>query len=416
MKQVEYADVFSLFKKTFEKINDNLIIHGNNVSFITLFMINKLNRYLDDDIAKICLAALLHDIGAYKKDDLSKILDFELEEKLSHKHSIYGYIFIKNFSPIAKYAEAVLHHHTSLEKLNKLNLDDDTLEITKIIHIADLADLCINKMPNTDLMTFLRCQTALDQNYVELLIDFDKDLILNQNFFTSSLYQSLLKKRPFKQRDVDKILEMIAYSIDFISPHTVNHTIITKSIAYELGVYFNLPKDELNNLEQAAIVHDIGKIAIPNDILESPNKLSTEEFEIMKQHVIYTEKILSKIAKPEIVKIATRHHEKLNGTGYPKQLSAKDLTTSDRILAIADIVSALIGKRSYKDEFDKSRVISILESEINKNTIDKEITEAFINNYDKFVEFATKKAHPFIEKYNQCYLNYRDVYETLNNL
>ena len=94
-------------------------------------------------------------------------------------------------------------------------------------------------------------------------------------------------------------------------------------------------------------------MSIPTEILEKPDKLTTDEFEIMKQHCIIGYNILSDLNIDDIRDIATFHHEKLDGSGYPFGLKTKDLSPEARIVAISDILSALIGSRSYKEGFPK---------------------------------------------------------------
>ena len=93
--------------------------------------------------------------------------------------------------------------------------------------------------------------------------------------------------------------------------------------------------------------HDLGKIGIPLEILENPGRLTLEDMAVMKTHVEKTAVILNGWVSEEIRDLALRHHEKLNGTGYPDGLSASQLTLPQRILAVADIFSALTGERSY---------------------------------------------------------------------
>ena len=113
----------------------------------------------------------------------------------------------------------------------------------------------------------------------------------------------------------------------------------------------NVGTRDLEILYYGSLLHDIGKIVIPLSILEAPRRLTDEEMRIMKAHVVITGKILEGIMDERIVNVAYRHHEKLDGTGYPQGLRAEDLSQLERIVAVGDILSALYSKRSYKDSF-----------------------------------------------------------------
>ena len=125
----------------------------------------------------------------------------------------------------------------------------------------------------------------------------------------------------------------------------------TTSISYELAKRMGLKGRALSDIYFGSLLHDLGKIGIPVEILEFPGKLSPQAMRIMRTHVELTGLILGPDVEEKIRKIAMRHHEKLDGSGYPLGLTAMDLSLEERIVAVADIVSALAGTRSYKEAF-----------------------------------------------------------------
>jgi putative nucleotidyltransferase with HDIG domain len=117
------------------------------------------------------------------------------------------------------------------------------------------------------------------------------------------------------------------------------------AIATEMG----MAAEELNGLRLAALIHDIGKIAVPAEILSKPGKLSTVEFELIKQHSQAGHEILAAIEfdRP-VAQMVVQHHERLNGSGYPQGLSGEDILPEARILAVADVVEAMSSHRPYR--------------------------------------------------------------------
>ena len=119
-------------------------------------------------------------------------------------------------------------------------------------------------------------------------------------------------------------------------------------------------------------------------ILESPGKLSAFEYRVMKMHVEETEAILQNIVPQRIMNIALHHHEKLNGSGYPERLSAAQLSLQDRILTVADIFSALVDKRSYKEKFDRQNILQIFQKMADSGEISAEAPGFISENYSRF--------------------------------
>ena len=126
----------------------------------------------------------------------------------------------------------------------------------------------------------------------------------------------------------------------------------------------------------------------------------------MKKHAVYTELIANGLFPRNVVRIASRHHERLDGSGYPRGLSASDLTTSDRLVAVADVVSALLQKRSYKSALDKETVIDILSSEADGGKLDREIVDLLISEYDEIIGEVIQKSSGTIKTYEGLHSEY----------
>ncbi len=139
-------------------------------------------------------------------------------------------------------------------------------------------------------------------------------------------------------------------------------------------------------------MHDIGKIGIPDAILNKPGRHTKEEFEIMKTHAQLGFEMLNNSDRP-IIKaaaiVAEQHHEKYDGSGYPKGLKGEDIHIYGRITAIADVFDALGSKRVYKDAWELDKIIELFKEEKSKH-FDPELTEIFFDNLDKFLKIRDK--------------------------
>lgn len=134
------------------------------------------------------------------------------------------------------------------------------------------------------------------------------------------------------------------------SSFTYRHVMIVTGFAALFGVKFNMARDDLQRLTLGALLHDIGKIKIPTRILDKPGKLSPKEMKIMREHPLKGSQILEKDGRfsRDIIMIVRNHHELLDGTGYPDQLSASQIPDIVRVMTVVDIFSALVEARSYK--------------------------------------------------------------------
>jgi len=166
-----------------------------------------------------------------------------------------------------------------------------------------------------------------------------------------------------------------------------------------LGKLWGMNKEEEELLLYASPLHDIGKIGIPDAILLKPGKLDESEFKIMKQHAAIGGLMLSDGDKYPIIKagkiIAEQHHEKVDGSGYPKGLKGNEIDISAKIVAIADVFDALSSKRVYKDAFPLEKTKAILEDGRGTH-FDSSLLNLFFNNLDAFLEI--KEEYPDSEE------------------
>lgn len=203
--------------------------------------------------------------------------------------------------------------------------------------------------------------------------------------------------------------EILKYAIDFRSKATVVHTISVQEISVQIANIINLDEETTMKIKIASMLHDIGKISIPVEILEKQGKLTLEEYDKIKNHAIVGYRILSDLGLDDIRDIAALHHEKLDGTGYPFKLKDSEISLEVRIVAIADIISALVGKRSYKGEFSKETVISILSDMALNNKIDNDICKIVIDKYDFIMNGVRENTKETLNIYNNIMKEYEDL-------
>ncbi len=158
--------------------------------------------------------------------------------------------------------------------------------------------------------------------------------------------------------------------VDSKSPFTFSHSENVARVAVAIGEKMFLDSRRLDVLRNAALLHDLGKMAVSNEILEKPGQLNEDEWRVIRLHPFYTWKILHTIPRfGELSEIAASHHEKLDGSGYFRGLSNRQLSLEARILAVAEVFDALVASSPYREPLDEKAAMAVLRSEA-RNRLD----------------------------------------------
>ncbi len=203
-----------------------------------------------------------------------------------------------------------------------------------------------------------------------------------------------------------KTIKSIASALDAKDPYTHGHSMRVTLYSIILAKELNVPSNQLEAIETAGLLHDIGKIAIPESILCKPGKLTDDEFMIMKSHPANSEKLISSIKKlHEISPGVKHHHERWDGKGYPDKLQGEDIPFAARIIAIADTYDAMTSTRSYRVALSHQTAIAEIEK-CAGTQFDPVLAKKFIEIQD-IIEAA--KEHP--EEY---YMKYSTLYQRIH--
>ena len=242
---------------------------------------------------------------------------------------------------------------------------------------------------------------------IYMLIESQKKEIMEQSWklvrFSTGLQEMVNEKTKAVVELKNAILKAIADLVEFRDDTTGSHTDRTQGylrVLVEALIESGMYREEVSSWDvesvvQAAQLHDLGKIGVDDNILRKPGKLTPEEFEAMKLHTTYSEKILDKIKKNtsqhdflEQARIfASTHHEKWDGSGYPRGLVGKEIPLQGRLMAIADVYDALVSKRPYKNAYSHEEAVRIIEDSGGSH-FDPALLQLFLGVSDKFNEIA----------------------------
>jgi putative nucleotidyltransferase with HDIG domain len=164
---------------------------------------------------------------------------------------------------------------------------------------------------------------------------------------------------------IDRICEAFSDVVDAKSPFSYRHSVGVAEVAVAIAEALGMEPQRILLVKRAALLHDLGKLRVPNSILDKPGKLTDEEFAVVREHPDLTFKILSRItAFQDMALIAGQHHEKLDGTGYPHRTAANDLSLESRIVAVADVYTALSEERPYRRSLEFSQIEEIMARDV----------------------------------------------------
>lgn len=231
-------------------------------------------------------------------------------------------------------------------------------------------------------VTFLHELTALDKQLLEI---YAANVAIT--------YENLLM-RDDVQETQKELVYMLGEAVEQRSKETGAHVKRVAQISQLLATAYGLPEQESELIKLASPLHDVGKVGIPDSILNKPGKHTPEEWEIMKTHAMIGEEILAKSDKRILQLgsiIAGQHHEKWDGNGYPRGLKGEEIHVAGRITALADVFDALGSKRCYKDAWPIEKIIAIIKDEKGKQ-FEPKLVDLFVENIDALV--AIREAFP----------------------
>lgn len=395
---IELLDLVSALSNAIDLVSKKVHNHHKRVAYISLNLGKQLGIN-DNDLLEIVIASSLHDIGALSTKERLEILKFEAEDP--EHHAELGYRLLKNFQPFTEIAKLVRYHHTNYN--NKDKLDDYTFLKSNIIHLADRVDISVNET-NFILNQVKNIKDKIN-NYTNILfkpeiVEAFNTLAEKECFWLDLISPSIDKyiynnlNSSYIKLDHDEILDiskLFAQIIDFRSSFTATHSRGVAATAEKLAILSDFNEDDALLMKVAGYFHDLGKLAIPSEILNKNGKLTEEEFNIIKSHTYYTNRILENIKGFEIINDwASLHHERLDGSGYPFRYNNESLSIGSRIMAVADVFTAITEERPYRNGMDKEAVLKILNKMVENNALDLNIVKLLIDNFDLINETRIK--------------------------
>lgn len=334
-------------------------------------------------------AAILHDCGVSTTAVHANLAQFEWESEADHCKVGAGLL---TASPLLRHlSDTVLYHHTHWSALEKLDVPAEVKQNANCIYMVDRVDvlslgvmtakkdILLGKDEIRDTILSKRGDWFSPELVDAFLAVSDSDAFWfslegdHVNGYLST-WLSHSQERGMEFQELKGLVKLFSHIVDAKSPFTRKHSDGVASLARYLGGLFALPEATCEMLELAGLLHDIGKLRVPDELLEKPGPLTEAESSILRRHSFDTYSILKNIKGMETVALwASEHHERVNGTGYPYKLSGSEIPLEARIIAVADVFQALAQKRPYRDSLSADEILPILREQVARGKLDGEV-------------------------------------------
>ena len=351
--------------------------HHKQVAYLA-FCIGEEFGLTEEQRKELLLAGLLHDIGAFSVQERLALFDFE---ENAREHAEYGACMVGLFPPLAHAADIIRYHHEPWNHGRDIEKKRVPLA-SHIIHLADRIAVRIDRRQDAlgqveDICAAIEARSG--ETFMPELADAFLRVSKKEYLWLDLVCGSVLNVLPhvtvFDSMELDMegligLTRLFACIIDFRSPFTANHSSGVAAAAERMAELAGFSPEECRMMRVAGYLHDLGKIAVVNDLLEKPDKLNEQEYNIIRSHTFYTYRILQNIEDFDTInQWASLHHERLDGSGYPFHLTGDSLPLGSRIMAVADVFTAVTEDRPYRAGMPLDEAREVLSSMVGEKIL-----------------------------------------------
>jgi putative nucleotidyltransferase with HDIG domain len=339
---------------------------------------------------------MLHDIGVSSTTTHQHLVD-EFDWASSQGHCDVGCLLLEDFSPLAEMAEPILYHHMRWDRLIRTPpVSLEVAEQANLIYLVDRVDALAAPFYAGGVLLHTeeirqkiaaRAGSYFSPQLVDAFLEASSSeafwLQLDPRGIQSALQEMLERKAPCAATisDLKQLALIFARIVDAKSPFTAEHSLGVARLARFVAERMGVSPEHCNRLEIAGLLHDLGKLRVPDEILDKPGALNERERKVMNAHSFETFQILRHIKGfEEITRWAAYHHEEPGGSGYPFHLNAEELPLEARILRVADIFQAMVQNRPYRAGLSTDSVLDFMNNLVGKGRVDARIVQVIVSD------------------------------------
>jgi len=390
---VSLADLLIPLAKTIDMMSPALAEHHLGVAYFALRIAESLGLP-EEESRTLVIAGMLHDICAFSLDERLDILDFEYREPDNHCST--GYEILRRFEPFSDAAGIIRFHHVRWDDGKGSQRDGVTVPLAShIIHLADRLSVLVPKniralsrVPSVCKKIRERRVAWFHPELTDAVLAFAHRDNIWMDVISRSVERPLaacLKKsrRVATQDELLQFGELVCQLIDFRSPFTATHTSGLAAVAEALGQRLEFEEAEQKLLRLAAHLHDLGKLAVPLEILEKPDRFTDDEWNTMRSHVYYTFHALAPLPELDLLTSwSALHQERLDGSGYPFGYTADLLPLGARVLAVADVFVGITEDRPYRKGMPEPEARAVLADMVANRKLDPDVVRVLFDEFD----------------------------------
>jgi HD-GYP domain-containing protein (c-di-GMP phosphodiesterase class II) len=343
----------------------------------------------------VVVAALVHDIGSLSVGERLATVRFDYDD--GFRHCEPGYLLLRQYEPFQEIARIVRMHHVQwCDGAGDTYLGEPVPLESHVIHLADRAAVLVSRsVPVLDQRDTIvqRIVEKSGSRFLPEAVDAFVRLAREEVFWLdlvsipsgAQMLEGLRMEGSgeLEGEDMASFARMISRIVDFRSVFTATHTAGVASTAVALAALLGMDQEDQAAIGVAGSLHDVGKLAVPSEILEKPGPLDAHEWAQMKTHTYYTYKVLTAgKALSRIAGWAAYHHERLDESGYPFHIGAEGLDEGSRLMAVADIFTAVSEDRPYRAGMKKDQTMAVLREGAANKATDPRIVEALIEDFE----------------------------------
>ena len=363
--------------------------HGKRVAF----MADACGRVMGLDAGQrdfLFDAAILHDCGV-SSTSLHQKLVTQLDYSNAAVHCIRGALLLEGVEPYAPLAPVVRLHHTHWSQLVADGVPEETAVMANVIFMTDRADAFAAQVGGSgtreqrrtvrDLIARLSGEHFAPHLVEAFLAASAHDgfwLMQERDALCTNVSLRLNDSRPVSMTfgQLRQLAAIFSNVVDTKSPFTQEHSLGVSRLARRLAEWSGLPASACDQVEIAGLLHDLGKLRVPDEILDKPGPLDDDEVEVIHRHSYDSYQILRRVEGWErIARWAGMHHEALSGEGYPFHYHGEEIGLEARIIIVADVFQALTQNRPYRASLPPERVLAIMRDMVGERRIDGELVE-----------------------------------------
>jgi len=386
---IDFGQLIHALSDTIDLVGVDEIEHGKRVGF----MAQEISHFMGADKKeqiRLYHAGLLHDCGVSSTKVHRKLVD-ELDWTESQRHCQIGAERLQSFAPLAEFANLTLYHHTKWQDLKDKQLPQTTKDLTNLIFLADRIDALagmqgkINRLccrdSICDTITRYRGSYFKPELVEAFLAVAEKEsfwITQEPKHLRSYLQNHIIEESEISLNleELTSMAEVFAEIVDAKSPYTAEHSFGVAQLSEYLAQQCQLAESTVSMIRVAGLLHDLGKMQVPDKILEHRGYLEGENLSIMRHHSYVTLMILGRIKGFEKISLwAANHHEKLDGSGYPFKKAASELSIESRIIMVADIFQALAQNRPYRTALATETIVEMLKKQAEQHKLDRDIVD-----------------------------------------